>query len=81
MSGLSDSDKNKLGQCMTTKKIWNKVQSLYSNEYLLTTIHVNQRSKEDEQETRKEATPNPSNENQLNPEEEFYELRKMRREN
>ena len=31
MSGLSDFDKNKVGQCMTTKEIWNKVQSLYSN--------------------------------------------------
>ena len=46
---------------MTTKDIWNKVQSLYSNESLLTTIHDDQISKQDQQETRKEATPNLSN--------------------
>ena len=28
MSGLSKFDKNKLGQCMTAKEIWNRVQSL-----------------------------------------------------
>lgn len=51
---------------MTTKEIWNKVQSLYSNEYPLTTIYVDQRSKKDLQEIRKEATS--SNEDQSNPE-------------
>ena len=39
---------------MTTKEIWNKVHSLYSNESPLTTIHVDQRNKEDHQETRKD---------------------------
>lgn len=66
---------------MTAEELWNKVQSFYSNEYLLTTIHVDQSSKEDQQEPRKEATPNPSNEDQSNPKEELDELRKMRREN
>ena len=48
MSGLSDSDKNKVGQCLTVKDIWNKVQSLYSNESLLTTIRVDQGGKENQ---------------------------------
>lgn len=66
---------------MIAKEIWNKVQSLYSNESLLTTIHDDQRGKEDQQETRKEATPNPSNEDQSNHKEELDGLEKMKREN
>lgn len=66
---------------MTTKEIWNKVHSLYSNEPPLTTIHVDQRNKEDHQETRKEETLNPSNEDQSNPKEDLDEIAKMRNEN
>ena len=71
MIGLFDSHKNKVGQCMTTKEIWNKVQSLYSNESLTTTIHADQGGKEDQHKTRKEATPKLSNEDQFHPKEEL----------
>jgi hypothetical protein len=72
LSGLSESEKEKVGQCTSAKELWEKLQNAYSEESLLSTMeakHVDQEYEDDQKEepSKGEVASKETNESQHRP--------------